>query len=261
MLNFLEQSFYLGIFLIIGRITKRAQVPFSSWLPAAISAPTPISALVHSSTLVTAGVYLLTRFYLIFNKLLLVSLITISLVTIIIRRIRGVVEADLKKVVAFSTLRQLGFIIIVISLGINFLCFFHIIIHAFFKSLIFLCRGILIHSFNTQSIKIFGNIINFSLIKNIFILVRLSIRGFLFFSGFFSKDIILDFSLSSSKNLLIYLMVFIGILLTVLYRFRLIFIAFTNYVQKPFLEFYFKNIFLPVVVLRVISLLRGSYLI
>jgi len=94
---FKEKLCLISVFLVVGRITKRAQIPFSSWLPAAISAPTPVSSLVHSSTLVTAGVYLILRFYLILNKAVIYFLITVSIITIILRRLSGVTELDLKK--------------------------------------------------------------------------------------------------------------------------------------------------------------------
>merc|ERR1719309_1055366 len=131
----------LGVGLVLlARITKRAQVPFSAWLPAAMAAPTPVSALVHSSTLVTAGVYLLIRFNLFLewggarNFLLGIGLITTTMAGL-----AAVFELDIKKVIALSTLRQLG--IIFFSLGIRypFLAFFHLISHAYFKAILFIC--------------------------------------------------------------------------------------------------------------------------
>lgn len=133
---------------MVAAMTKRAQIPFSSWLPAAIAAPTPVSALVHSSTLVTAGVFLLIRFYPflrsapLFHFILLFSAIS----TILIAGIRATTECDIKKIIALSTLSQLGVIMARLGLGIPALALFHIITHALFKALLFICAGGLIGS-------------------------------------------------------------------------------------------------------------------
>jgi len=126
--------------------TKRAQIPFSSWLPAAIAAPTPVSALVHSSTLVTAGVFLLIRFYPFLHSLTIFSniLIFLAVSTIFIAGIRASTECDIKKIIALSTLRQLGVIITRLALGAPNIALFHIITHALFKALLFICAGELI---------------------------------------------------------------------------------------------------------------------
>jgi len=132
--------------IIVAACTKRAQIPFRAWLPAAIAAPTPVSSLVHSSTLVTAGVYLIFRFesLLIFIKINNILLILGSL-TIFIARLRAFFEIDIKKIVALSTLRQLGIIIVVIGSGLSILGFSHLLRHAFFKALLFIRAGNLIH--------------------------------------------------------------------------------------------------------------------
>jgi len=131
------------LFLLV-TLTKRAQIPFTSWLPAAKAAPTPVSALVHSSTLVTAGVWLLVRFRqtrLSFT----VALLMLGAMTLVLASIAALIEADGKKVVALSTLRQLGLIFIALSLGNSLICLFHLLMHAFAKANLFLIVGNFLH--------------------------------------------------------------------------------------------------------------------
>jgi len=181
----------LGL-VILAALTKRAQIPFSAWLPAAMAAPTPISALVHSSTLVTAGVYLIIRF----RELLGVNRILyyLSVLTIFISGLGANFEIDLKKIIALSTLRQLGVIIIVLSLGFSELAYFHLLIHALFKSLLFLCAGVFIHGFrDNQDIRALGSVIEGAPLTTFYFLgCSLALCGFPFLSGFYSKDLILE---------------------------------------------------------------------
>lgn len=139
--------FWAPFLLVIAAITKRAQVPYSAWLPAAIAAPTPVSALVHSSTLVTAGVYLLIRAYPILSqrRFSLEVLKCLRLFTLLMAGRVALVEVDLKKIVALSTLRQLRMILFAISICLPKVAFFHLITHAMFKSLLFLSAGVVIH--------------------------------------------------------------------------------------------------------------------
>lgn len=224
-LNFNNCKILILLYIILASFTKRAQVPFSSWLPAAIAAPTPVSSLVHSSTLVTAGVYLLIRFhYLIFkNDNLLIYLLITGLLTMLIAGISANFEYDLKKIIAYSTLSQLGLIIIILGIKNFELAFFHLIIHAIFKSIIFMCSGVMIHSFiNYQDIRNFGFLNNFMpLTSSIFFISNLSLCGIPFFSGFYSKDQILEFISINNLNFIIYIFILIGTGFTVSYRVRL----------------------------------------
>ena len=137
----------LVLSLIFAAITKRAQIPFSSWLPAAIAAPTPVRALVHSSTLVTAGIYLLIRLHSFLRSfsVYLNTVLVISCLTLFMAGIRALGEFDIKKVVALSTLRQLGVILFSIGLDFPLLAFFHLITHALFSApfYLFVCRLII----------------------------------------------------------------------------------------------------------------------
>jgi len=228
-LNFIKTDFeikIIRIFVIVAAITKRAQIPFSSWLPAAIAAPTPVSALVHSSTLVTAGVYLLIRFNLlinfyIFSKILLV----LGRLTIFISGIRANFEIDLKKIIALSTLRQLGLIIRVLSIGYYKLAFFHLLTHALFKALLFLCAGAFIHNIiNFQDIRLSGNFFNQIPLTSIcFNISKLTLCGIPFLAGFYSKDLILETICLIKINLFIFIIFFVSTSLTVSYSFRIIF--------------------------------------
>lgn len=214
------------LILIIAAISKSAQFPFSAWLPAAISAPTPISALVHSSTLVTAGVYLLIRIINFNHPISSFILILISSFTAIYARIAALWEQDIKKIIALSTLSQIAIIIFAISLNSINVAYFHLISHALFKSLIFLCAGIIIHNFSYQDIRHIGSIFNNSpIIFSILGISNLSLIGIPFLSGFFSKDSIIEKILSSNLSIIISILIILSISITTIYSLRLILIT------------------------------------
>lgn len=154
-----QVSLFFIISLIFGGITKRAQMPFCAWLPAAIAAPTPVSSLVHSSTLVTAGVYLLIRCYSVLRSrdVILNALKILSLFTLLLARSAAIFCFDIKKIIALSTLSQLRVIMFALSHGLVFVSFFHLVIHALFKALLFLSAGAVIHSMiGSQDIRRMG---------------------------------------------------------------------------------------------------------
>lgn len=246
--------------MVLAAITKRAQIPFSAWLPAAIAAPTPVSALVHSSTLVTAGVYLLIRFSEVIG--VNIFLIYVSVFTIILSGVGANFEIDLKKIIALSTLSQLGVIIITLSLGLVELTFFHLISHALFKSLLFLCAGAYIHRYgDIQDIRFLGGVGKiFPLTSFLFIGCSLSLCGFPFLSGFYSKDLILESYFIGSINVWILLIVFLSTIATITYSVRLIyFIAFKNLgVGRVFIGGERLLMLSPMVVLFFTSTLAGS---
>ena len=176
------------VLMVCLRLTKRAQIPFSAWLPAAIAAPTPVSALVHSSTLVTAGVYVLLRYC----HVDAAALLCIGSCTILVAGFCACAERDFKKVVALRTLSQLG--VIMVSLGANAksYCFFHLMSHALFKALLFICIGTCIHVvYGTQDYRRFNKLssMNLSILCTV---SNLSLMGFVFTSGFYRKDYILE---------------------------------------------------------------------
>ena len=219
----------IRVMVVIAAITKSAQIPFSSWLPAAIAAPTPVSALVHSSTLVTAGVYLLIRFNLLFfDSFMGKILLLISGLTIFIAGLGANFEFDLKKIIALSTLRQLGLIIRILSLGFYKLAFFHLLTHALFKALLFICAGAVIHNIkNSQDIRDIGGLVVFIPITiSCLNIANLALCGLPFLAGFYSKDIILEAVLLSDINLFARILFFFSTGLTVSYSLRLFYYAF-----------------------------------
>ena len=214
-----------SLLIILASLTKRAQIPFSAWLPAAIAAPTPVSSLVHSSTLVTAGIYLVIRLGWVYDFWLNEMLIILSVLTIFIAGLGACFEFDLKKIIALSTLSQLGLIIFSLSLGIVKVALFHLLIHALFKALLFIRAGCIIHGFKGwQDIRIMGNIItSLPFIRSCFVISNLALRGMPFLAGFYSKDIILELSLLEEINLISLVILFLSTGLTVTYTFRLIY--------------------------------------
>lgn len=211
--------------IVLASLTKRAQIPFSAWLPAAIAAPTPVSSLVHSSTLVTAGIYLVIRLGWVYDFWINELLIVLSVLTMFIAGLGACFEFDLKKIIALSTLRQLGLIIYRLSLGLVKVALFHLLIHALFKALLFIRAGCIIHGFKGwQDIRIIGNIItSLPFIRSCFVVSNLALRGIPFLAGFYSKDLILELSLIQELNILRLFILFLSTGLTVAYTFRLIY--------------------------------------
>lgn len=211
--------------LMLAAITKRAQVPFSAWLPAAIAAPTPVSALVHSSTLVTAGVYLIIRFYSSLCLYAYFDLIVffLGVVTCLMARRSAIFEMDLKKVIALSTLSQLGVMIIALGLGSPGVSFFHLLRHALFKALLFICAGTLIHrNADNQDIRLIGRIsVSIPLSCTVINIANLSLCGFPYLSGFYSKELVVEFFIISSVSALIGGLMVVRICLTSIYTMRL----------------------------------------
>jgi len=211
--------------VLLASITKRAQIPFSSWLPAAMAAPTPVSSLVHSSTLVTAGVYLIIRFNFAINSGVMFFLLFISTLTIFMAGLGANYEFDLKKIIALSTLSQLGLIIRILAMGEYKLAMFHLLTHALFKALLFMCAGCIIHNLlNCQDIRFIGGLINFiPLTCRFFLISNMALCGLPFLSGFYSKDLILELVSMNYLNFYIYIIYFFSTGLTVSYTFRLLY--------------------------------------
>nr|YP_010417473.1 NADH dehydrogenase subunit 5 [Junonia atlites]USF17528.1 NADH dehydrogenase subunit 5 [Junonia atlites] len=233
-LNFMSNDYsmkIIGILVILAAMTKSAQIPFSSWLPAAMAAPTPVSALVHSSTLVTAGVYLLIRFNnLLVDMFFFKLLLLLSGLTMFMAGICANYEFDLKKIIALSTLSQLGLMMSILSMGYGDLAFFHLLTHAMFKALLFMCAGVIIHMMSdNQDIRMMGGISLYipltSLCMNI---SNLALCGIPFLAGFYSKDMILEIVSMSNLNLFIYYLYYVSTGLTMFYTIRLLMYLMVN---------------------------------
>nr|YP_010528182.1 NADH dehydrogenase subunit 5 [Aelia fieberi]UXW64336.1 NADH dehydrogenase subunit 5 [Aelia fieberi] len=233
--------YYLGFFdysvsswllclLILASFTKSAQIPFSSWLPAAMAAPTPVSALVHSSTLVTAGVYLMIRFSELLSFYYLGWFLLISCLTMFMSGLAANFEFDLKKIIALSTLSQLGLMMSILFMGYETFSYFHMLTHAFFKALMFLCAGLIIHCMNdSQDIRHMGGLVKcLPFTCSCFCISNLSLCGFPFLSGFYSKDLILEQMGFSYFNFYIFILFYLSIGLTVTYSLRLIYYCFSG---------------------------------
>nr|ART65989.1 NADH dehydrogenase subunit 5 [Stereomastis sculpta] len=218
-------------FVVMAAMTKSAQIPFSAWLPAAMAAPTPVSALVHSSTLVTAGVYLLIRFSVALEGSGMQSfLLIVSCLTMFMAGLGANFEYDLKKIIALSTLSQLGVMMSILALGFFDLAFFHLLTHALFKALLFMCAGVLIHNVKDfQDIRSMGGLVLFMPLTSVCMnLASLALCGFPFLAGFYSKDLILEVAFSSSLNFISFFLFFLSTGLTVSYSFRLFYYSMTG---------------------------------
>nr|BDQ43571.1 NADH dehydrogenase subunit 5 [Amynthas quintanus] len=253
--------------ILLAAMTKSAQMPFSSWLPAAMAAPTPVSALVHSSTLVTAGVFLLIRFYPFlslapwFNNLLLLIAVT----TTTMAGLSATTECDMKKIIALSTLSQLGMMMTAMGLGMVNLAYFHMITHALFKALLFICAGTLIHShMHSQDLRWMGNITTqMPTTTSCFILANMALCGAPFMSGFYSKDMIVESSIFYSNNLIMLLIIMFTVSLTSFYTTRFMLTTIwgpSN--SSPFIQLEeSKSLTTPMLALSSMSIISGSMLI
>nr|UOU84948.1 NADH dehydrogenase subunit 5 [Hydrophoria linogrisea] len=221
-----KEMMIVGGLVMLAAMTKSAQIPFSSWLPAAMAAPTPVSALVHSSTLVTAGVYLLIRFNILLSFSWLGNLLLLlSGLTMFMAGLGANYEFDLKKIIALSTLSQLGLMMSILSMGYYKLAFFHLLTHALFKALLFMCAGAIIHNMNnSQDIRLMGSLsMMMPLTSSCFNVANLALCGMPFLAGFYSKDLILEIVSLSYINMFSFFLYFFSTGLTVCYSFRLVY--------------------------------------
>ena len=257
------------LFLFIGAMAKSAQIPLHVWLPDSMEGPTPISALIHAATMVTAGIFMVGRLSPLYvlteftaDFILLVGASTALFIGAI-----AIFENDIKKVIAYSTISQLGYMVAALGINAYTVSFFHLYTHAFFKALLFLCAGSIIMSLHhNQDIRKMGGLKSKLPITYVsFMIGTLCIIGFPLTSGFFSKDLLLEVMLyeHSSISFVAYLMLLLAALVTTIYSLRLLFLVFYNkYRDKDFenIREQSKIITLPLIILSVLSIISG-YLI
>jgi NADH-quinone oxidoreductase subunit L len=219
------------LLLLVGAVAKSAQLPLHTWLPDAMEGPTPVSALIHAATMVTAGVYLVARMHLLYDwaPTAAATVAVVGGVTAFFAATIGTAQIDIKRILAYSTMSQIGYMFLAVGIGAYTAGMFHFMTHAFFKALLFLAAGNVIHAFHDdQDIRHMGNLrAGLPITFWTFLIGTLSISGFPLFAGFFSKDEIIRAALNATGGEF-----WLGVLalltagLTAYYMFRLFFIAF-----------------------------------
>ncbi len=251
----------IALLVFFGAIGKSAQFPLHTWLPDAMEAPTTVSALLHSATMVAAGAYLIIRTYPLFmgSNIALLFISFIGAVSAIIAATMALVENDTKRILAYSTISQYGYIVLALGVGGIAGGIFHLMNHAFFKSLLFLAVGSMAYSIGSNDILRIGNSSKrINLIVILFLIGALANIGIPPFSGFFSKDEILN-SVYNSGNIVLIFMVFFAIFLTSLYTSRMVFLAFFGKGKLEKREPYAipKSMDVPLIILAFFTMILG----
>lgn len=250
--------------LFIGATGKSAQVPLYTWLPDAMAGPTPVSALIHAATMVTAGIYLVVRSNFLFTLAPTVQggILFIGFLTAALAGFYALRQNDIKKVLAYSTVSQLGFMFIALGLGAYTTAMFHVMTHAFFKALLFLGAGSVIHAMsNEQDMRFMGGLKKYiPLTHATFLIGTLAISGFPLLSGMISKDEILVAAFA--KNPIYWVILFVLAAMTATYMFRLYYLTFHGEFrgteeQKRHLHESPSNMTLPLIVLAILSVIGG----
>ena len=262
----LNAPFIVGITicLFIGATGKSAQIPLFTWLPDAMAGPTPVSALIHAATMVTAGIFLVVRSNFMFDYAPITQdiMLYIGLATSIVAAFIAMRQNDIKKVLAYSTVSQLGLLFVALGMGAYTAAMFHVTTHAFFKALLFLGSGSVIHAMSDeQDIRKMGGLKKYIPTTHLtFLIGTLAISGFPLLSGFYSKDEILGHAFEQSP--MIYFILMLSVTMTALYMFRMYFIVFHGkfrgtHDQEHHLHESPKNMTIPLVILAVLSVFGG----
>ena len=258
----------IGICLLLGAMAKSAQIGLHVWLPMAMEGPTPVSALIHAATMVTAGVYLLIRSspLIEYSSTLLLICLWLGAVTTLASSMIGLFQGDIKKIIAYSTMSQLGMMVIAIGLSSYNVALFHLINHAFYKGLLFLGAGSVIHAVaDNQDLRKYGGLIHWlPLTYSVILIASLSLVAFPFMTGFYSKDLILESAYGQYQfpGIAAYFIAVVGAIFTTLYSVKILYLAFIanpngslNYYKNA----HEGNIFmsLPLVILAIFSIYFG----
>jgi NADH-quinone oxidoreductase subunit L len=256
--------FWITILLFVGATGKSAQIPLFTWLPDAMAGPTPVSALIHAATMVTAGIYMIARSNILFtlSPLTLYIIAIIGVATAVVAALIALTQTDIKKVLAYSTVSQLGYMFLGLGVGAYTGAFFHVITHAFFKALLFLGAGSVIHGVNgEQDMRKMGGLKGKMKVTFITMLIgTLAISGIPPFAGFFSKDEILAHTYQYDKTLYV-----IGVacaMLTAFYMFRMLYLTFYGKFrgtseQEHHIHESPATITIPLIILAILSTVGG----
>ena len=258
----------IGICLLIGAMAKSSQVGLHVWLPMAMEGPTPVSALIHAATMVTAGVYLLMRTspLIEYSSTVLVLCLWLGAITTVFSSLIGLFQQDIKKVIAYSTMSQLGMMVIAVGLSSYNVALFHLVNHAFYKGLLFLGAGAVIHAVSdNQDFRKYGGLRPFlPLTYSVMLIASLSLVAFPFMTGFYSKDFILESAYGEFyfSSTVVYFIATIGAMFTTLYSVKVLFLTFISNPNGPLINYkqaHEGDIFmsLPLIILAVFSIFFG----
>ena len=258
----------IGLCILIGAMAKSSQIGLHVWLPFAMEGPTPVSALIHAATMVTAGVYLLIRSspLIEYSSTVLLICLWLGAITTIFSSLVGLFQQDIKKVIAYSTMSQLGMMVIAVGLSLYNVALFHLINHAFYKGLLFLGAGSVIHAvIDNQDFRKYGGLVLLlPLTYSVMLIASLSLVAFPFMTGFYSKDFILESSYGQFffSGTVVYFIATIGAIFTTLYSVKVLYLTFLTNPNGPFISYKYVNegnlfITIPLIILALFSIIFG----
>ena len=261
----------IGLCLLIGAMAKSSQVGLHVWLPMAMEGPTPVSALIHAATMVTAGVYLLIRTspLIDYSSTVLLVCLWVGAITTVFSSLIGLFQQDIKKVIAYSTMSQLGMMVIAIGLSSYNIALFHLVNHAFYKGLLFLGAGAVIHAVaDNQDFRKYGGLIFYlPLSYSVMLIASLSLVAFPFMTGFYSKDFIIEstFGQYYMSSITVYFIATIGAMFTTLYSVKVLYLTFLTNPNGPLINYKLTkaahegDIFMsiPLILLAILSVFFG----